>query len=210
MIAYTPSWMQVFSASVLASVPSHSMIKLYKTPMGLRALNQLRQNVESLLFRRKENQKTLADATGIDPTTLNKFLRGTREIQLKDLDAIADFFGIATYQLFQPGIAPLTERRVGERRRGQERRIGHQARELHRVEAGVNHARRRHPDLGEKPALSSADVHEFHRIAVDLERRLGTIVQASAPRRQAPDSGASLADAPVPRRKARRSNSAKT
>ena len=45
---------------------------------------------------------------------------------LKYLDRIADFFGIATYQLLQPGISPLTERRSGlDRRLGRDRRISH-------------------------------------------------------------------------------------
>ena len=47
-----------------------------------------------------------------------------RGVPLKHLDRIADFFGIATYQLLQPGISPLTERRSGrERRTGHDRRV---------------------------------------------------------------------------------------
>lgn len=39
-------------------------------------------------------------------------------------DRIADFFGVETYQLLQPGVASLTERRKAERRNGRERRVG--------------------------------------------------------------------------------------
>lgn len=99
--------------------------------MGLKAINQLRENVKTLLRVRKEDQKTLAFAIGRHPTTINKFLKGTREIQLQDLDRMADFFGLATYQLFQPGISLLTERRQGpDRRTGRERRVGHRFRAL--------------------------------------------------------------------------------
>jgi len=99
--------------------------------MGLKAINQLRENVKALLRVRKEDQKTLAFALGRHPTTINKFLKGTREIQLQDLDRMADFFGLATYQLFQPGISLLTERRQGsDRRTGRERRVGHRFRAL--------------------------------------------------------------------------------
>jgi hypothetical protein len=56
---------------------------------------------------------------------LSKILddQGNRGLPLKYLDRIADFFGIATYQLFQPGISPLLERRKGERRSGLDRRV---------------------------------------------------------------------------------------
>jgi hypothetical protein len=48
-----------------------------------------------------------------------------RGLPVKYLDRIADFFGLATYQLLQPGISALTERRKGtERRSGRDRRIG--------------------------------------------------------------------------------------
>jgi hypothetical protein len=40
------------------------------------------------------------------------------------LDAFADYFGIETYQLFQPGISQLTERRSGgDRRATADRRV---------------------------------------------------------------------------------------
>lgn len=96
----------------------------------LRALVLLRRNISSLLDARKESQTALARWLQKDKSWINKFLNETREIQLKDLDRIADFFGIATYQLFQPGISPLLERRHGERRAGRERRISHAQREM--------------------------------------------------------------------------------
>lgn len=113
--------------------------------MALRAVNQLRENVKALLLARKEDQKTLAFHMGVHPTTVNKFLQGTREVQLAALDSMADFFGIATYQLFQPGISRLTERRSGrDRRSGTDRRIGHTKRVMLHVADDISRHRPNH------------------------------------------------------------------
>jgi transcriptional regulator with XRE-family HTH domain len=97
----------------------------------LKALYVLRNNIAGLLTIQRRSQSALARAVmgdsergRKDKSWINKFLNGTREIQLKDLDAIAQFFGVQPYQLFQPGTIALTERRSGrDRRRGQERRM---------------------------------------------------------------------------------------
>ena len=101
----------------------------------LRALYLLRNNIAGLLTVRRANQTDLAFALGKDKSWINKFLNGTREIQLKDLDAIASFFGCATYQLFQPGAAHITERRSGkDRRTGYDRRISQRDRQRARLD----------------------------------------------------------------------------
>ncbi len=91
----------------------------------LRASFLLKQNIDYLLKERRHTQKALARWCGRDESWLSHLLRNpNRGVPLKYLDRIADFFGIATYQLFQPGIAPLGERRKrGERRGGKDRRI---------------------------------------------------------------------------------------
>lgn len=81
-----------------------------------------RQNVRSLLMSRHENAASLAMWCGHDKSRASKVLAGDREPQMKDLDRIADFFGIDTFRLFQPGIEPLLERRKSERRSGLDRR----------------------------------------------------------------------------------------
>jgi transcriptional regulator with XRE-family HTH domain len=142
--------------------------------MALKAVNQLRQNIEALLLARKEDQKTLAFAMGVHPTTVNKFLRGTRELQLADLDKVADFFGIATYQLFQPGISLLTERRLRtDRRTGRDRRIGHAQRQM----LGLNSALEpfRSPS-GKARHAESSFVVEARRLADEYERKLTALV----------------------------------
>ena len=89
----------------------------------------LRQNIKAILKARNQTAHDLAMWCRMDDSWISKILSDgpedrARGIPLKHLDRIADFFGLATYQLFQPGISPLTERRKGQDRRGgQDRRI---------------------------------------------------------------------------------------
>jgi transcriptional regulator with XRE-family HTH domain len=97
--------------------------------MPRRAVNLLRDNVRELLRERGYSQKDLAFYMKMHPTTISKFLKGQREVQLDALDDIANFFGLVGYQLFQPGITKFTERRSGQdRRSGEDRRISHMTR----------------------------------------------------------------------------------
>jgi hypothetical protein len=91
----------------------------------------LKRNLEALLRARGQTQHDLAQWCRRTDAWLSKILdiNGTRGVPLKHLDRIADFFGIATYQLLQPGITSLLERRKGDRRKGGERRLSH-AREV--------------------------------------------------------------------------------
>ena len=93
--------------------------------MQPRATSTLRRNIEALLRARGQTQHDLAMWCRRTDSWLSKILddQGNRGLPLKYLDRIADFFGIATYQLFQPGISPLLERRKGDRRRGLDRRV---------------------------------------------------------------------------------------
>lgn len=96
-----------------------------------KAVHVLRENIRSLLAGRKEDQVTLARWCGHEKSWINKFLNEGRGLRIPDLDGIASFFGIDPYQLFQPGISSLTERRIsGDRRIGADRRIGHAGRQL--------------------------------------------------------------------------------
>src|SRR5689334_8872425 len=92
---------------------------------ALKAQELLKHNIDALLAARGQTRPELARWCRRSRSWLDKaFSETRREIPLKYLDRIADFFGIATYQLFQPGISPLTERRGGrDRRSGRERRI---------------------------------------------------------------------------------------
>lgn len=83
-----------------------------------------KQNVDVLLRARHQTRHDLAFFCGRSDAWLSKILgKADRNLPLKYLDKIADFFGLAAYQLFLPGISPLAERRkVSDRRRGKDRR----------------------------------------------------------------------------------------
>lgn len=111
----------------------------------MRADRVLSENIQALLRARGQAQKDLAHWCGHTETWLSSILRGERQFRVIDYDKVADFFGIAVYQLFQPGISPLTERRKGrDRRGGRDRRISHAQREMMTVRDSIEAAR---PDL---------------------------------------------------------------
>ncbi len=90
----------------------------------LKAVNLLKHNIDEMLHARRQKRKDLAMWCHRSEAWLSQiFIDENRNVPLKYLDRIADFFGIATYQLLQPGISPLTERRAKTRRSGRDRRI---------------------------------------------------------------------------------------
>lgn len=92
----------------------------------LKATHLLKANIDAMLKARNQTRHDLAVWCRRSDAWLSKIMSEseTRNVQLVYLDRIADFFGIATYQLFQPGISPLSERRKGrDRRSGRDRRI---------------------------------------------------------------------------------------
>lgn len=105
----------------------------------MKALPLIKHNIDTLLKARGQTRRDLASWVRqsankrlIDPWISHIFTNPDAEIQTKYLDRIADFFGIAVYQLFQPGISPLTERRKGgDRRSGRDRRVSHVTSQLH-------------------------------------------------------------------------------
>lgn len=84
----------------------------------MRASDLLKTNIETLLAARKQTKHELARYCRRSDAWLSKILGGPdRNLPLKYLDQLADFFGLVVYQLFQPGISPLSERRRGKERR---------------------------------------------------------------------------------------------
>lgn len=142
MIGTAPSVVKGPTDSALGGTASDCVVKGYDSPMGLRAVNQLRENIRALMRARGIEQQALAFALRRHPTWINKFLKGTRPITIADLDGLADFFGLSAYQLFMPGISSVTERRRGdERRAGRDRRISQSHRQLEVVAAEMARAR---------------------------------------------------------------------
>jgi hypothetical protein len=95
----------------------------------IRANIVMKRNIEALLRARGFQQKALAQWCRRSESWLSKALSDdARVIPMRHYDRIADFLGVAVYQLFQPGINPILERRVGsDRRATPERRAGRQA-----------------------------------------------------------------------------------
>lgn len=91
----------------------------------MKATFLLKHNITTMLKARGQTRHDLAFYCRRSDAWLSKLMSDeNRNVPVKYFDRIADFFGIATYQLFQPGISPLTERRRGsDRRSGQDRRI---------------------------------------------------------------------------------------
>lgn len=118
----------------------------------------LAQNIDALLRGRHLTNHDLAQYCRHTDTWISNVLSGQRNISLPDLDHIAAFFGIETYQLFQPGISQLTERRKSDRRSGRERRLGHSARAMLSVGPVIDARRgRTKPDMdsSSRSAISS-------------------------------------------------------
>jgi transcriptional regulator with XRE-family HTH domain len=117
----------VFCASHIFSAQDGKSFQdiLLGTFMSLKAQFLLKANVDALLRARGQTRKELATYCRRSESWISQiFTKRDRNIPLKYLDRMADFFGIATYQLFQPGITPLTERRrVADRRSGVDRRL---------------------------------------------------------------------------------------
>jgi len=93
--------------------------------MALKATYVLKQNIDALLSARGYKRKDLAVWCHRTKSWLSQIMsKPDRNIPIEYLDRISAFFGLETYQLFQPGIARTTERRAGtDRRVGQERRL---------------------------------------------------------------------------------------
>lgn len=138
-----------------------------------KALFVIRDNIRTLLAGRKESQTALARYCGHDKSWLNKFLNEGRGLQLTDLDRIAAFFGIEPYQLFQPGISRLTERRSGpDRRSGQERRIGHQNRLISHLRLELNKI----PHLASSSASSQGATHAARAIPPSVAASINAVL----------------------------------
>lgn len=164
-----------------------------------KSLYVLRENIRALLDARKEDQKTLADWCGHDKSWMNKFLNEGRGIRVGDFDKIASFFGIEVYQLFQPGISRVTERRKGDRRIDRERRIGVQARLASSLQLEVNKlprlARQTDYDVSALPAPIQTLIKKAQR---KLQRDIAAY-EAKVAREQAPSARRKIAGAPQDR-----------
>lgn len=147
----------------------------------LKASRLLAENVRALLIAQHKNQTELAAWCEHSDPWVSQFLRGDREWQLGDLDRIADFFHIATYQLFQPGISTATERRAGlDRRRGKDRRISHETRLARDLDA------RLHPQPKGSDHAATAHATALRSLIAEFEHRLTRLLPQTESGRQTP------------------------
>ncbi len=92
--------------------------------MTLKAQYLLVQNIRALLATRGQTAEAVAQHCRHEGSWLSKILADDRGISVRHLDCIATFFDVEVADLFRPGIAPLLERRHGQRRSGVvERRV---------------------------------------------------------------------------------------
>ena len=160
----------------------------------MKATYLLKQNIDTMLKARGQTRHDLAMwCRRSDPWLSKLFTDENRNIPLKYLDRIADFFGIATYQLFQPGISPLTERRKSaDRRSGQDRRV---SRAFPQVQT---------PSQSELAArFAGLDAHERQKVEAWMEALV--LSRASRPTAGPRPDRSSIAETPArgtPRRRA--------
>jgi len=138
----------------------------------MRANLMLKTNIDTLLKRRGQTRKDLADWCGRGEGWISKiYTNANREIPLKYLDRIADFFGLATYQLFQPGISPLTERRSGrERRSDKDRRVSKAQRNMMALANEVDAHR------PQRKGTSDASPTSLHKLFAEIQKEFDRLL----------------------------------
>lgn len=152
----------------------------------MKAEQLVKTNVAALLKIHHKHQKDLAQWCHRGESWISKiFKEQRREFPNKYLDRIADFFGLATYQLFQPGISRESERRRTNRRIGKERRISAELRLMQETAAEVDRVRpvtgtSRHADEARAIATNA----KIHRVLDEFLRQLDPLLSDADPRRQ--------------------------
>jgi len=151
----------------------------------MKAAVLLKENIDELLRRRNQHRKDLAQWCYRSESWISKIFRTQkRELPQKYLDRIADFFGLSVYQLFQPGIGKASERRVGERRTGKDRRITNSVRLAQTLGASIDAIHpRRHALIHESPTIV-----EGKRLTAEYERRISALLAEADAGRQAPQA----------------------
>lgn len=152
---------------------SPSVVKGYMPHM--KAERILAENVAVLLKKQGKTQRDLAQWCRHSDVWVSQFLRGERSWQLDDLDRVADFLRLDTYELFRPGISLQTDRRIAQRRVGPERRIGYAARIADELASRIEPARRRRGSQ-DVDAAALARATQVKNIIADFARRIATVL----------------------------------
>lgn len=145
-----------------------------------------KHNIAALLRSRGQTKHDLAQWCRKSDAWISKILgTANRNVPLKHLDRIADFFGLAAYQLFLPGITGLTERRSSQNRRsGKDRRIS-----------------MAQPSAAESSRLSAEDaalLKDINALTVDDRRRFESWIRATRAARDIAGAGSRPGGPPAP------------
>ena len=179
---------------VVADVLPSSTVASCYAPMKAPLL--LKQNIDALLRKKGLARKDLAQWCYKSESWISKIYREERrQFPIELLDRIADCFGLATYQLFQPGIASTTERRsLIDRRGGKERRQGYAQRVMLDLQTEIEPFRGKRADAEPPSPLAAA----VRRLTEDYERKVSALLaqadaggQAAAHRRRLPQASQS-------------------
>lgn len=147
--------------------------------MNPKAHHILKKNIDALLRARHLKRKDLALWCRRSEGWLSQiFTDEDRNMPLKYLDRIADFFRLETYQLFQPGLIPETDRR----RFGYERRSGNDRRAT-----AAGHV------LQETPSMAALEAR-MRQLTPDAYRRFARRVEAALTLAEPPGDGAGSSD----------------
>lgn len=157
---------------------------------SMRARLLLARNIHAVLRARGEDQTSLAAWCHKKPSWINKILAGKRPMHIDDFDRVADFLGLSVYQLFQPGISQLTERRkIHDRRIRRERRIGHAERLITlRASPATGERHEPTPRTPAAPTLSEP----VRQLIADATHQLNLLLKEADPGRQAPPPSPAL------------------
>lgn len=157
----------------------------------MRANPLLKANIDGLLRVQHRRKKDLAAWCWKSESWITKILKEPRrDISIVDLDRIADFFGLVVYQLFQPGIVGVAERRTGAERRSaqSDRRKASPVRGMLPTAAETQQyrPRQRMPIDGVPPD----QLETFHRLTAEYEQQIAHLLSGAADtRRQTVSAG---------------------
>lgn len=146
----------------------------------------LKANVDALLRVQHKQRKDLALWCRKSESWISKIYREERRrFPITMLDRIADFFGVAVYQLLQPGMAAHSERRLGERRTGKDRRLTPNGQTMLAAAAEREPYR---PGWKVRPHVAAETPHiaEIKRLSEQFERQITALLARTEPRGQAP------------------------
>lgn len=141
----------------------------------------IKQNVSALLRIRHKKAKDLAQYCHRSESWISKILsEPRRQFPYKYLDRMADFLGVSTYQLLQPGFTQESERRSGfDRRRAKERRINDALRGMLPTAELIESLRPLRKGASVVVASSPIEL-ALKRLTADYEKHVAALLQAAA------------------------------